>query len=236
MWLNEEQIVDAAVRSYRRSFRCSGPQLVVVDHLFDPVKLDQVIDILKHSNNWTTQTHTYAALHVGPEQWQASSKKDRFVKRDIWQKDDPVANEGLNCLARDFLLFLRSQDFMSLLSRICNVTLTDQNVMSPTINTNYFRLGAPDFVKQHADDSPGRALCMLLYLNKEWQDMQGGELIFSGKDDKEIVICPVFNRCVLFDPSSEGSEHRVNALSDIDKTNKCISHYRYNITSWYWSQ
>lgn len=85
-------------------------------------------------------------------------------------------------IAQDFLEFLRGEAFLSLLSRIFNVSLTDLNVAEPEINTNYFRLDANDFVKQHADDSPGREVCMLLYLNKEWDRNAGGELVFMGKD------------------------------------------------------
>ena len=59
----------------------------------------------------------------------------------------------------------------------------------------------------------------------------GGELVFIGKDDGPISIAPLYNRCILFDPSSKGSEHWVETL--------CATHtegYRYNVTSWYWSE
>ena len=134
-------------------------------------------------------------------------------------------------VAQEFLSFLRGNEFMSLLSRIFNVPLTDINVAKPEINTNYFRLSAADFVHQHADDSPGRVVCMLLYLNKEWGKKAGGELMFMGKDDESISIEPIYNRCVLFDPFSEGSEHWVNAVTPGD-----ANIYRYNVTSWYWSE
>ena len=134
-------------------------------------------------------------------------------------------------IAQDFLSFLRGDEFLSLLSRIFNVSLTDKNVSEPEINTNYFRLGSNDFVKQHADDSPGREVCMLLYLNKEWSNNVGGELVFIGKDDKSVNIAPLHNRCVLFDPSSKGSEHWVEKLHDTHTDG-----YRYNVTSWYWSE
>lgn len=141
--------------------------------------------------------------------------------------------------AADFLTFLRSDEFMLLLSRIFRVTLTDKNVAKPEVNTNYFRLGPKDFVNQHADDSPGREVCMLLYLNKNWQPQMGGELVFQGKNNQPVVIPPLYNRCVLFDPSSEGAEHWVKAVTaDLGCNNNSgnTSQYRYNITSWYWSE
>jgi Rps23 Pro-64 3,4-dihydroxylase Tpa1-like proline 4-hydroxylase len=120
---------------------------------------------------------------------------------------------------------------MSVLSIIFKVSLTDMNVAEPEINTNYFRLGPNDFVAEHADDSPGREVCMLLYLNKDWHKNSGGELVFIGKNDGPIQIAPLHNRCVLFDPSSEGSEHWVKSL-----TSEYASQFRYNVTSWYWSE
>ena len=101
----------------------------------------------------------------------------------------------------------------------------------PEINTNYFRLSANDFVRQHADDSPGREVCMLLYLNKKWNNNRGGELVFKGKRGESINIAPLYNRCVLFNPSSEGSEHSVETLNP-----EYPDEYRYNVTSWYWSE
>jgi SM-20-related protein len=74
-------------------------------------------------------------------------------------------------------------------------------------------------------------VCMLLYLNKDWHN-NGGELVFIGVDDKPVSIAPLYNRCVLFNPASPGSEHWVKALTTEENTQQ----YRYNVTSWYWSE
>lgn len=68
------------------------------------------------------------------------------------QVDDVTSTK----VAHDLLSYLRGDEFMSVLSRIFNVKITDMNVGDPDINTNYFRLGTTDFVEQHADDSPRR--------------------------------------------------------------------------------
>ncbi len=226
MWLNDEQVADSAICIYRKSLLRSCPNYIVIDNLFDEVKLDDVMGILQQPHYWQTQKHTYSALYVDNAQWQKTSDDQRFVQRDVWRRKAASSN-----IAQDFLSFLRGDEFMSVLSRIFDVSLTDMNVAEPEINTNYFRLSATDFVEQHADDSPGREVCMLLYLNKEWNNNAGGELVFIGKDNKPIRIAPVYNRCVLFDPSSKGSEHWVETLNSED-----THEYRYNITSWYWSE
>nr|WP_297348393.1 2OG-Fe(II) oxygenase [uncultured Glaciecola sp.] len=230
MWLNEEQVLDSAIYAYRESLLNSIPNYIVIDNLFDITKLNEVMAVLYQAHCWQAQTHTYSALYVDSAQWQNTSIDERFVQRDVWQHETTGTSGANSNIAQQFLLFLRGDEFMSLLSRIFNVPLTDINVAKPEINTNYFRLNPTDFVNQHADDSPGRVVCMLLYLNKEWNKNTGGELVFLGEDDGPIDIAPVYNRCVLFDPSSKGSEHWVKEITS-ENTNK----YRYNVTSWYWS-
>jgi Rps23 Pro-64 3,4-dihydroxylase Tpa1-like proline 4-hydroxylase len=259
MWLNDEQVIDSTINKYRESLLNSCPNHVVIDGLFDEAKLDEVMGVLHQPHHWQTQQHTYSALYVDSAQWQNTSKDQRFVQRDVWQRD-PVNSNVTHNIAQEFLSFLRGDEFMAVLSRIFNVQLTDINVTDPNINTNYFRLATTDFVEQHADDSPGREVCMLLYLNKKWSSKAGGELSFFGeeideklekkineefgesigeqvekiRDQKQshpITISPLYNRCVLFDPSSKGSEHWVEKLHA-----EYADTYRYNVTSWYWAE
>lgn len=236
MWLNDEQVTDAAIDAYRVSLLNACPHHLVIDNLFDAAQLDEVVRVLQQPQHWQTQQHTYSELYVNSNQWQATSLEERFVQRDAWQRAAPTPNT-LNPdkrpanPAHDFLSFLRGREFMELLSRIFNVQLTDINVAEPEVNTNYFRLGTADFVEQHADDSPGREVCLLLYLNKGWNKRAGGELVFAGKHDQPISIAPLYNRCVLFDPFAEGSEHWVRRLNAAHADG-----YRYNVTSWYWSE
>ncbi len=243
MWLNEQQIINAAIRAYRKRLLQATPNHLVIDGLFNHAPLQAVSRVLQQPAGWQTQKHSYAALYVNDEQWQTTANAQRFVQRDMWQRPTSdaadvthnaaaasVESSSAN-IALEFLSFLRGHEFMALLSRIFAVQLTDRNVLQPVQNTNYFRLGHHDFVNQHADDSPGREVCMLLYLNENWQDGNGGELVFSAKDNQPVHIAPLFNRCVLFDPASAGAEHWVNALTTATKLQ-----YRYNVTSWYWSE
>jgi hypothetical protein len=231
MWLNKDKIASQLMHSHRTTLLNTYPNHIVIDNLFDTNKLNEVLAVLQEHDGWVTQKHTYKSLYVSTTQWEQSNIDERFVKRDVWQRPQLNSAAGGTNVAQAFLSFLRSKEFMSLLSPIFNVQITDINVAKPNVNTNYFRLNANDFVHLHADDSPGRIVCMLLYLNKEWRDSDGGELVFLGKNEKNVTIAPLFNRCILFDPSSIGAEHWVNSI----KSHKA-QHYRYNVTSWYWSQ
>ena len=231
MWLNNEKVCDLSIAQYQESLLNTTPRHVVIDGLFKQAKLDEVMTILQQSAQWQTQKHSYLALYVDNAQWESTPKEQRFVQRDIWKRESDSSKSPSSNPAQAFLDFLRGDEFLSLLSNIFSVTLTDITVADPNINTNYFRLGAEDFVEQHADDSPGREVCMLLYLNKDWNCNAGGELSFAGNGTDSIKISPLFNRCVLFDPSSKGSEHWVEKLNS-----ECIIKYRYNVTSWYWRE
>jgi Rps23 Pro-64 3,4-dihydroxylase Tpa1-like proline 4-hydroxylase len=230
-WLNKEKVSASSIEAYRKALLVSCPNHIVIDHLFNEVELEAVTNALQQPNRWITQKHTYSALYVDDNQWQDTHKDERFVQRDVWNRDESTLPNSNT--AHEFLSFLRGDEFMSVLSGIFNTSLTDLNVVAPEINTNYFRLGTTDFVEQHADDSPGREVCMLLYLNKDWKDHSkaGGELVFIGETEEPISIAPLFNRCVLFDPSSKGSEHWVKKLNS-----ESPNQYRYNVTSWYWSE
>lgn len=233
MWINHQHLSNTQIQTYRKKLQSSCPNYIVIDNLFDKNKLDEIITILQQPQQWKTQQHTYSALYVDHAQWQKTSNAERFVQRDAWQRQNNRSLQTHSNIAQDFLLFLRSKVFMHFLSQIFNVKITDINVADPDMNTNYFRLGADDFIGQHADDSPGREVCMLLYLNKGWSDKAGGELSFMGNDvsGETIQISPLFNRCVLFDPASKGSEHWVKRLNK-----KYTDDYRYNVTSWYWTE
>ena len=228
MWLNQHQITENALRSYRQQLLVHKPRYVIIDNLFTSQYLDRVIAQLQQEQGWQTQKHTYDKLYVDDKKWQNTPEPERCVKRDLWLRSTTPTQ---NNLAQQFLDYLRGEEFLKLLSRLFKVQLTDKNVANPAINANYFRLGSSDFVHQHADDSPGREVCMLLYLNKDWQENQGGDLVFQGLDQQQISIAPLYNRCVLFDPASPGAEHWVKAVNA--GTTSC---YRYNVTSWYWSE
>lgn len=235
MWLNEQQISAEAIRAYRQRLKHSCPRHLVIDNLFEPQQLQAVSRALQRSAHWHTQQHSYAALYVNAAQWQQTPQSERFVQRDLWQRSTAAQGDEADQLALAFLQFLRSDSFLALLSRLFRVQLTDIHVAKPTVNTNYFRLSAADFVNLHADDSPGREVCLLLYLNEDWPSNAGGELMFAADGNSPVAIAPLFNRCVLFDPASPGAEHWVNAL-DPTVTAAQQQQYRYNVTSWYWSE
>ena len=203
MWLNEQQISAEAVRGLSPAIKTQlSASSLVLDNLFDPQKLQAVSQVLQRSSHWQTQATQLCGSLCRCRAVETNPAGERFVQRDLWQRSSAAQGDDAEQLALAFLQFLRSETFLALLSRIFRVQLTDIHVAKPTLNTNYFRLCAADFVNLHADDSPGREVCMLLYLNEDWQSGAGGELMFAADGNSPLAIAPLFNRCVLFDPAS----------------------------------
>ncbi len=107
MYLNQAQTSDSAICKYRASLLSSSPNHIVIDHLFDSVKLDDVIRVLYQAKYWQTQKHTYSALYVDNAQWLSASKDERFVSRDVWQREALKSDTDNANVAQEFLSFLR---------------------------------------------------------------------------------------------------------------------------------
>jgi len=84
-----------------------------------------------------------------------------------------------------------------------------------------------DFYNKHVDSLKGlsnRVLSTVLYLNKDWQPDNGGELVLynAGDNDKVVkIIQPVFGRLVIF--LSEKFPHEV----------RVANRQRYSIAGWF---
>lgn len=92
--------------------------------------------------------------------------------------------------------------------------------------SHYAHYPAGAFYKKHVDAFHGqsnRRLTTILYLNPDWQQHDGGELVMYNPESLEIIetILPVFGRMVLF--LSEEFPHEVLPAN----------RSRYSLTGWF---
>ncbi len=78
-----------------------------------------------------------------------------------------------------------------------------------------------------------RRINVLIYLNKDWKDEYGGQIELWDRQMKECVVSkvPEFNRCVIFNTSSDsyhGNPQPVNHPDDIPR--RSIALYYYTAT------
>jgi SM-20-related protein len=101
---------------------------------------------------------------------------------------------------RDYLA--RIQRFMQFLNETCYTGLR-------SVECHYAVYGIGSFYKKHLDQfqsDSGRRYSIILYLNEQWTEADGGQLVLY-KGDETITILPAGNRFVFFE--SDKLEHEV---------------------------
>lgn len=106
--------------------------------------------------------------------------------------------------ARRFVDHCHSEAFLFYLSKLTGI---EDLVPDPSlVGAGYHELPIGGFLGMHVDFTFHKGLGLyrrlnfLTYLNKDWQDADGGEL-FLGKE-KEVRVLPIFGRSALFSTSS----------------------------------
>lgn len=72
-------------------------------------------------------------------------------------------------------------------------------------------------------------LTLLIYLNKEWQDNYGGELLMQHHDHSKVYeVAPVFNRCaiILSDETTFHGYRKLNLPEHITRKSILVNFYR----------
>lgn len=118
-----------------------------------------------------------------------------------------------NPIENQFLDFIDA--FVNYLNRTCYTGITGYEF-------HYALYEKGSFYTRHLDqfkDNKSRQFSMIMYLNEDWQEGDGGELcIYQGNDSQ--TISPLFGKCVFF--KSSELEHEV-LLSNVP---------RLSVTGW----
>ncbi len=136
----------------------------------------------------------------------------------------------------NFINYLNSEPFVKFLNTITGINetlITDPYLIGGGLhelkNDGYLNIHA-DF-NQHPKMKLDRRLNILIYLNHNWLDKNGGHLELWDKEMKkcEKKILPIFNRMVIFsttDYSYHGNPNKVKV--DRDYSRKSIALYYYS--------
>ena len=136
--------------------------------------------------------------------------KDKLIRNDkiYWldRQHDNMAEQ---------LFFKLMDEFVSYLNRTCYTGITGYEF-------HYALYEKGSFYKKHLDqfkNNTSRAYSIILYLNADWQEKDGGELVLYHENHLQ-TITPVNGKCVFF--KSSELEHEV-----------LITHQpRMSITGW----
>ena len=69
------------------------------------------------------------------------------------------------------------------------------------------------FHKDGGYSDTSEAVCtILVYLDEDWQDGYGGEIVVKTKDGEIITVPPTLGTCVMLELTKNDLEHRVNPV------------------------
>ncbi len=135
-----------------------------------------------------------------------------------------------------FINYLNSAPFIKFLNKLTGIEetlITDPYLLGGGLhelrNNGYLNIHA-DF-NQHPSMKLDRRLNILIYLNKDWENKNGGQLELWDKGMKNCIknILPIFNRMVVFsttDFSYHGNPNKVKTENNLSR--KSIALYYYS--------
>ncbi|MBS1636851.1 MAG: 2OG-Fe(II) oxygenase [Bacteroidetes bacterium] len=173
----------------------------IVPDFFSVEEVDTILSFFNHA----LQEGHFRQAGIGKEQEkqvQTSIRGDRI----LWIEEDMTPF--------DTLFYPRVQEFMTALNRTFYLGM----------NAHEFHLALyPEttFYKKHRDafkNTDARKISMVMYLNKDWQPGDGGELALYTEDETHIVK-PLAGTLVIFESSLE---------HEVLTSNKP----RYSLTGW----
>lgn len=159
--------------------------------------------------------------------WAFDSEKERKLASRDEAVMGPVTRQVLSQLNSATAI-----DFLTCLTRVPGL-VPDPHYLGGGLH----QIRSGGYLEVHADfnlhPSTGlqRRLNVLLYLNHDWKDEYGGALqLWSGDMSRaEVVINPVFNRCVIFSTTSTAFHGHPEPLScPEDRTRKSLALYYYS--------
>lgn len=140
-------------------------------------------------------------------------QNDEFNKAGIGSLNEHQIVEGIR---GDFVYWLSKnadeemgvyfslmEDFLQFLNRTCFLSLSGYE-----FHFAYYPVGS--FYKKHLDqfkNRNNRLISVVLYLNDDWKQGDGGELKIYQKEGGELLVEPIGNRCAIF--RSDIVEHEV---------------------------
>ncbi|MCU0383837.1 MAG: 2OG-Fe(II) oxygenase [Cyclobacteriaceae bacterium] len=179
-----EQVFDAIADGL------ADKQYAIVD---DFLKEEEVDAILKEDHFQHYQLH-FKKAGIGK---QANAQINEAIRGDLISWIDP-----LTALPSTHVYLSRLQDLIQFLNRALFLSLKDAEVHQTVYPVgSYYKRHLDQFKKDDA-----RKLSVILYLNKNWKEENGGQLrIYT--DDQSVDVLPMAGRLVCF--RSDALEHEV---------------------------
>jgi len=161
------------------AFAASG--LLIIDDFLDT---NLAKTLLAEAKIWKEQEAFYKA-GVG--------KLEKHIIKEDYRKDKIKWISKEDCLPATSNYINILEDLMQQISREFFLSLKDYECMFAIYPSGAFYKKHQDQFKQQVH----RIISVVLYLNEDWQEKDGGQLMIY-KEEAETEVKPIFNRLVFF--------------------------------------
>ncbi len=174
-----------------------------------------------------TETHD-----IPSHEWSEFTRKNSHMQECINMAVCPVARDS-------FVAHMHSQAGMEWMTKLTGIT---DLIPDPyLVGAGYSRSYNGDFLGIHTDFNWNeslklhRMLSLILYIEPDWQDEYGGDIIFKDFNNKKVIqrIPPKFNRCVIWRHHKRGFHgypDPITCPADISRKTFRLFYYVSNAT------
>ena len=198
-WVQGKHLLPEAVAGLRRRFEAQPERYLVVDDFLLPERLARIREAVNRDGVMETAFKVYDSNDwVSRERFDETPDDRRFIYETIYAGPRP-GQEMSPAVIEDalFRMEMGKPDFRGWLSAVTGLPA------ERTGRINLKKLEQEHFLRWHNDRSPGRTLCLVLYLHAEWHPDLGGRLLMQRQDGCVDALEPLFNRLILFDPCAD---------------------------------
>lgn len=125
-------------------------------------------------------------------------KRYKHLERTIVDGNTPCNNEDLSDVWLKLIKYFKSTNYKQMMEQKLNRSLSNS-----FLKVRLYRYEEGDWMNPHTDP-PDRLTSHLIYLNPEWQEEYGGQLVILKSNDlKSIsnIIPPKHNTGIIFSPT-----------------------------------
>lgn len=208
-WLQPQHLAPECIAAVRRDFNGRPELYTVLDGVIDPSKLALIRQVIREDGEMKTVYKLYGdGDWVDRKKFEQAPDKHRFIYEEIYQRPQDGRAMSMSVL-HDMLfrMLVADKPFQKWLSAITGLEI------GPLQAVNLKRLRSEHFLRWHSDTSPGRVLCMVLYLHDDWQPAYGGRLLMQRQEGGIDAIDPLFNRLVVFSPTV-ATQHAIEPMTE----------------------
>ena len=196
-WLQPQHASKEATRHLQNKSPSEYTDGILLDNFLNEEKLDRLYHFVE--NEAIFASHYKIRNHrepVSEEVFLSTPEVDRFLSRRRVTGVKENFEMSPNWLTyRFFLEFFKNTlpAYLSISSG-CKLKLESQ----VTHSHNY-----EHFLKSHSDEVKGRKICVVIYLSKDWEPEDGGQLVMVRNDGDNLLIEASYNRLNIFIPSDQ---------------------------------